>query len=70
MQPWYVVYRWAWALYHLCWWVASLANEGGLDAPLKRKAYHFIYLTNWAYISIVVSGGGREKRRRKDEKKV
>ncbi|XP_050726900.1 protein rolling stone-like isoform X2 [Eriocheir sinensis] len=54
VRPWYVVYRWAWALYHLCWWSASLANEGGLDASLKRKAYHFIYLTNWAYLSIVV----------------
>ncbi|XP_042870204.1 protein rolling stone-like [Penaeus japonicus] len=54
VKLWYVLYRWAWALYHFSWWVASLVSEGGVDSSIARKAYHFIYLTNWSYISIVV----------------
>ncbi|KAK7083844.1 hypothetical protein SK128_024376 [Halocaridina rubra] len=54
ISVWYMVYRWLWALYHLGWWIGNLVLEGDVGAPAKRKAYHFIYLTNWAYISIVV----------------
>lgn len=54
VRAWYVAYRWAWALYHVSWWAANFALEGGIDAPIQRKAYHFIYLTNWAYLSIAV----------------
>ncbi|XP_069985627.1 protein rolling stone [Penaeus vannamei] len=54
VKLWYALYRWAWAVYHFSWWVASLVSEGGVDSSIGRKAYHFIYLTNWSYISIVV----------------
>ncbi|XP_042232982.1 protein rolling stone-like [Homarus americanus] len=54
VKVWYVVYRWVWALYHVSWWAANLAFEGNLDATIQRKAYHFIYLTNWAYLSIAI----------------
>ncbi|XP_053628688.1 protein rolling stone isoform X2 [Cherax quadricarinatus] len=54
VRAWYVAYRWAWALYHVSWWAANFALEGGIDAPIQRKAYHFIYLTNWAYLSIAI----------------
>ncbi|XP_069191628.1 protein rolling stone isoform X2 [Procambarus clarkii] len=54
VKAWYVAYRWAWAVYHVSWWAANFANEGGIDAGVQRKAYHFIYLTNWAYLSITV----------------
>lgn len=57
VHVWYVAYRWFWALYHLGWWIANLVEEGGVGAPAKRKAYHFIYLTNWAYLSIVIMNG-------------
>lgn len=54
VRLWYVAYRWAWALYHLGWWAASFAMEGGLNASFQRKSYYFIFLTNWAYMSIVL----------------
>ncbi|XP_071529756.1 protein rolling stone-like isoform X2 [Panulirus ornatus] len=54
VKLWYVVYRWAWAVYHFSWWVVNVVSEGGIQAPIQRKAYHFIYLTNWAYFSIMI----------------
>ncbi|XP_076057559.1 protein rolling stone-like isoform X2 [Oratosquilla oratoria] len=50
----YALYRWAWALYHVGWWVASIVTEGGAVSTLARKAYFFIYLTNWAYTIIAL----------------
>ena len=50
ISRWYVLYRWFWAVYHACWCAICFLDEGGLDSPISRKVFYFIYLTQWSYM--------------------
>ena len=54
IRIWYLVYRWAWALYHTAWAIYLFIEEGSVDSSFSRNLYFFTYLTNWAYTTLTV----------------